>query len=36
LRKAFANARIVEGDAFGSVSTGLALEAYTRFGPVRV
>ncbi len=36
LRKAFANARIVEGDAFGSVATGLALEAHTRFGMVRV
>ncbi len=36
LREAFANARIVEGDAFGSVATGLALEAHTRFGTVRV
>lgn len=33
LRKTFAQARIVEGDAFGSVATGLALEAHTRFGP---
>jgi hypothetical chaperone protein len=36
LRTAFPNARIVEGDAFGSVATGLALEAHSRFGPVRV
>jgi len=36
LREAFPNARIVEGDAFGSVATGLALEAHSRFGPVRV
>ncbi len=36
LRKAFAKARIVEGDAFGSVATGLALEAHTRFGMVAV
>jgi hypothetical chaperone protein len=36
LREAFADARIVEGDAFGSVATGLALEAHSRFGPVRV
>lgn len=36
LREAFANARIVEGDAFGSVATGLALEAHSRFGTVRV
>ena len=34
LRRTFANARIVQGDAFGSVATGLALEAYTRFGVV--
>ncbi len=32
LRKAFAKARILEGDAFGSVATGLALDAHTRFG----
>ncbi|MDH4982863.1 Hsp70 family protein [Hyphomicrobium sp. D-2] len=32
LREAFGNARIVEGDAFGSVATGLALEAHSRFG----
>ncbi|MDX2156854.1 MAG: Hsp70 family protein [Hyphomicrobiaceae bacterium] len=32
LRTAFPEARILEGDAFGSVATGLALEAYTRFG----
>ena len=31
LRKAFATARILEGDAFGSVATGLAVEAHTRF-----
>jgi hypothetical chaperone protein len=36
LRKAFAKARIVEGDAFGSVATGLALEAHTRFSAVNV
>ena len=36
LRKAFANARIVEGDAFGSVATGLALEAHTRFGTASI
>ncbi len=36
LREAFANARIVEGDAFGSVATGLALEAHSRFGAIRV
>lgn len=36
LRKSFGNARIVEGDAFGSVATGLALEAHTRFGTVSV
>jgi hypothetical chaperone protein len=36
LREAFTQARIVEGDAFGSVATGLALEADTRFGKVRV
>jgi len=36
LREAFANARIVEGDAFGSVATGLALEAHSRFGTARV
>jgi hypothetical chaperone protein len=36
LREAFADARIVEGDAFGSVATGLALEAHSRFGAVRV
>jgi hypothetical chaperone protein len=36
LREAFADARIVEGDAFGSVATGLALEANSRFGTVRV
>lgn len=36
LREAFANARIVEGDAFGSVAAGLALEAHSRFGAVRV
>ncbi|MFA5899615.1 MAG: Hsp70 family protein [Hyphomicrobium sp.] len=36
LREAFANARIVEGDAFGSVATGLALEAHSCFGPMRV
>ena len=36
LREVFADARIVEGDAFGSVATGLALEAHTRFGTVRV
>ena len=34
LRKAFAQARIVEGDAFGSVATGLALDAHTRFGTI--
>lgn len=32
LRKVFAEARILEGDAFGSVATGLALDAHTRFG----
>lgn len=32
LRTTFGKARIVEGDAFGSVATGLALEAHTRFG----
>ena len=32
LRGAFPEARILEGDAFGSVATGLALDAYTRFG----
>jgi hypothetical chaperone protein len=32
LRAAFPKARILEGDAFGSVATGLALDAYTRFG----
>jgi hypothetical chaperone protein len=36
LREAFANARIVEGDAFGSVATGLALEAHSCFGTTRV
>ena len=35
LRKVFGNARIVEGDAFGSVATGLALEAHSRFGAMR-
>ena len=25
-------ARIIEGDAFGSVATGLAIEAHRRFG----
>lgn len=35
LRKVFDNARIVEGDAFGSVATGLALEAHSRFGVMR-
>lgn len=35
LREAFANARIVEGDAFGSVATGLALEAHSRFGAMQ-
>jgi hypothetical chaperone protein len=34
LRKAFTQARIVEGDAFGSVATGLALDAHTRFGTI--
>jgi hypothetical chaperone protein len=28
-------ARLVEGDAFGSVATGLALDAERKFGPVR-
>jgi hypothetical chaperone protein len=28
-------ARVVEGDAFGSVATGLALDAERKFGPVR-
>jgi len=32
LRTAFPEARILEGDAFGSVATGLALDAHTRFG----
>lgn len=32
LRNTFPQARILEGDAFGSVATGLALEAHTRFG----
>ncbi len=36
LRQVFANARIVEGDAFGSVATGLALEAHNCFGTMRV
>ncbi|MBI1650210.1 Hsp70 family protein [Hyphomicrobium sulfonivorans] len=36
LREAFTNARIVEGDAFGSVATGLALEAHSRFGATHV
>ncbi len=35
LRKAFPRTRILEGDAFGSVATGLAIEAHTRFGPLR-
>lgn len=35
LREAFPNARIVEGDAFGSVATGLALEAHSRFGAMQ-
>lgn len=35
VRKAFPHARILEGDAFGSVATGLALDAWTRFGSGR-
>ena len=31
LRKVFIEARMLEGDAFGSVAKGLALDAYTRF-----
>ena len=34
-RQEFAGARILEGDAFGSVATGLALDAHTRFGAAR-
>ncbi|HEX5957771.1 MAG TPA: Hsp70 family protein, partial [Hyphomicrobiaceae bacterium] len=33
IRAVFPNAKIVEGDAFGSVATGLTIDAHTRFGP---
>lgn len=32
LKSSFAEAKIVEGDAFGSVATGLSIDAYARFG----
>ncbi len=33
LRRHFPDARIVQGDSFGSVASGLALQAARQFGP---